>query len=141
MMRFLKSWLGDREGLAAIEFALVVPVLATLLVFGVDGWMRVSQVSDARTALQTGARYYETGGGSDTAAQAAAVAAWRSKPADGALNIARSCVCGSNPADCASICTADSSLPLVFVQLTAQGTYPGLIQSHPVNETNVIRIR
>lgn len=140
MIRFLKSWLADREGLAAIEFALVVPVLATLLIFGVDGWMQVSQVSDTRTALQSGARYYETGGASDSAAQAAVVGAWPSKPSDGVANVARSCLCGSNPTDCATVC-ADQSLPSVFVQLSAQGTYSGLLQSHPVNETNVIRIR
>jgi len=140
MIRFLKSWAADREGLAAVEFALIVPVLATLLILGTDGWMNINANAEVRTALQTGARYYQTGGSSDDAATAAVTAAWPSKPADGALSIARSCSCAALPADCASTCP-DATLPSVFVQLTAQGTYTGLMQSHPVSATNVIRVR
>lgn len=140
MRRLLRAWRDDRSGLAATEFALIVPVLATLLILGSDGWLQANQTSDVRTALQTGARYYESGGSDDNAAQAAMLAAWASKPANGSLSTARSCTCGSTPTVCTSTCP-DSSLPSVFVQLTAQATYSGIWQSHAVSQSNVVRIR
>ncbi|HEX3363737.1 TadE/TadG family type IV pilus assembly protein [Phenylobacterium sp.] len=140
MMRRFARFASDRSGLAALEFALIAPLLATLLVVGADTWLNVSQNQDMRTALQSGARYYQTGGADDPTAQLVAQQAWPGKPADGAVSVARSCTCGSSPVDCATLCTG-SNPPSVFLTLTASGTFTGLLQSHAMSQNDTVRVR
>jgi len=140
-MRKLRSFLSNRSGVAALEFALITPILVAVLVLGSDGWLRISQLNDERTGLQTGIRYYQTGGGDDTAAQLVAQNAWPGRPADGALQVVRSCTCGATPIDCASLCPGGTNPPSVFLTLTAQGTYSGMMESRVLTQTDVIRVR
>jgi Flp pilus assembly protein TadG len=123
-----------------MEFALIAPLLATLLMVGADTWLNISQKEDMRTALQSGARYYQTGGSDDATAQLVAQQAWPSKPADGAVSVARSCTCGTTPADCSTLCPG-SNPTSVFLTLTAQGTFTGLIQSRVMSQSDVVRVR
>jgi len=139
-MRSFRSFLTDRSGVAALEFALITPLLVAMLVFGADTWLRINQLNDERTALQTGIRYYETGGSDDTAAQQVAQAAWPHIPTNGALTVARSCTCGTLPADCTSLC-AGNNTPSVFLTLTAQGTYSGVMESRVLTQNDVVRVR
>ena len=139
-MRRLRAFASDRDGLAAMEFAFIAPIVAVMLVVGVDGWLRETHMSQMRTATQTGVRYYQTGGSDDTIAQTVSAAAWSGKPANGALNVVRSCVCGSTAVACTTVCTGNN-LPSVFLTLTASGTYSGLMQSHALSQSDVIRVR
>jgi len=140
MMRPLRNFLGDRSGLAALEFALIAPLLSAILLLGADTWLNVSQHEDMRTALQSGARYYQSGGADDPTAQLVAQNAWRARPADGTVSVARSCTCGTTPDDCATLC-AGNNPPSVFLTLTAQGTYSGLLQSHAFSVNDTVRVR
>ena len=140
MMRRLRAFGPDQRGLAGMEFAFIAPIVIALLVLGVDGWMRESQMADMRTAMHTGARYYETGGSDDPTAQAVSTAAWLTRPQDGALGVVRACTCGSTPVACTAVC-GGSNLPSVFITLTASGTYNGLLQSHALSQSDVIRVR
>ena len=140
MMRPLHSFIDDRRGIAGVEFAFIAPIVIGLLVLAVDGWQRESQISDMRTAMHTGARYYETGGSDDTVAQTVSTAAWSTKPPNGAVTAVRACTCGSLPVACTTVCSG-SSLPSVFVTLSATGTYTGLMQSHVLSQSDVIRVR
>jgi Flp pilus assembly protein TadG len=139
-MTRLRRVLRDERGGAAVEFALLLPMLATIMLLGVDGWFRINQASQMRSALQTAARYYQMGGADDTAASALAAKAWAHKPGDGAVNIARSCTCAGAGAACTSLCS-DTSLPLVFVNMTATGTYAGLTHSETLTTTAIVRVR
>ena len=140
MMRRLRAFVSDRDGLAAMEFAFIAPIVAVMLVMGVDGWLRETHMSQMRTATQTGVRYYQTGGSDDTVAQTVSAAAWSGKPANGVLNVVRSCTCVSTAVACATVCTGNN-LPSVFLTLTASGTYSGLMQSHALSQSDVIRVR
>jgi Flp pilus assembly protein TadG len=140
MMRRRRTFFPDQRGLAGMEFAFIAPIVVALLVLGVDGWMRGSQLSDMRAAMHTGARYYESGGSDDTVAQTVSTAAWATKPQNGAMTVVRACTCGSTPVACTTVC-GGTSLPSAFITLTASGTYSGLLQSHAISETDVIRIR
>jgi Flp pilus assembly protein TadG len=140
MMRFLRS-LRDDRGVAAIEFALILPIMVGVLLLGFDGWLRINQVTQMRSALQAGARYYQSGGADDTAAAQLALAAWSHPPADAAVNTARSCTCGGVGASCSSLC-ANSSLPNTFVTLTATGGYSDPMVGHQtLTETGSVRVR
>jgi Flp pilus assembly protein TadG len=139
MMRLFRS-LSDERGAAAIEFALIVPILAALVLAGVDGWMRINQVSQMRSAVTAGTRYYEGGGASDSAAAQLAMAAWAHAPGDGAVNTVRSCTCAGAGASCTSQCP-DNTLPNVYVTLTATGTYTGLVNHALLTESGGVRVR
>ena len=139
-MRNLRAFASDQGGLAAIEFAFIAPIIVVILVMGVDIWLQGTQVAAVRTALQTGARYYETGGNDDPTAQAVSVAAWSTKPTGGALNVVRSCMCGSTPVSCTTLCPG-SEPPSAFVTLSATGTYSGLTKVHAISQSDVIRVR
>ncbi|HEX4709450.1 hypothetical protein [Phenylobacterium sp.] len=140
MMRRLRAFAADRGGLAAMEFAFIAPIVAVMLVVGVDGWLRETHMSQIRTATQTGVRYYQTGGSDDTVAQTVSVAAWSGKPADGALNVVRSCMCGTTAVTCPGVCPGNNQSS-VFLTLTASGTYSGLMHSHALSQSDVIRVR
>jgi len=139
-MRALKAFIRNRSGLAGVEFAFIAPIVIAVLVLGVDGWQRETQVSNMRTAMHTGARYYENGGSDDTVAQAVSTAAWTTKPQDGLISVARACTCGATAISCTGVC-GGTSLPSVFVTLTGTGTYSGLLQSHAIAQSDVIRVR
>ena len=139
-MRALKAFLRDRAGLAGVEFAFIAPIVIGVLVLGVDGWQRESQISSMRTAMHTGARYYENGGSDDTVAQAVSNAAWTTKPQNGLISVARACTCGATAIACTGVC-GGTSLPSVFVTLSGTGTYTGLLQSHTIAQSDVIRVR
>jgi Flp pilus assembly protein TadG len=138
-MRILNAFWRDRRGISALEFSLVAPVLATVLILGWDGWMMFNQAVDMRTAVQTGARYYEIGGASDTAAQTQALAAWVNKPAGGAITVARACFCGATSANCSDTCVSGN--PSTYITLTATSTFSGALQSKALTEKEVLRVR
>ncbi|MGE5149430.1 MAG: TadE/TadG family type IV pilus assembly protein [Rhodospirillaceae bacterium] len=138
-MRRLSAFLADRRGLSAIEFSLIAPVLTAVLILGWDGWLMINQSVDMRTAVQTGARYYQIGGSSDTAAQTAALAAWVHKPAGGSLSVARACYCGSTVTACSQSCVG--STPSTYITLTATSPFNGTLQSRTLTEQEVVRVR
>jgi len=139
-MRRLRLLASDRSGVAALEFALIAPLLATLLVVGADTWLSISQKNDMMTALQSGARYYQLGGSDDPTAQLVAQKAWPSKPASASVAVARSCTCGTTPADCSSVC-AGSNPTSVYLTLTATGSFQGLMHSRTLSATDILRVR
>ena len=140
MIRFLRTLRKDERGAAALEFAFILPILAGLLVFGADGWLRINQVSQMRSAVQTGARYYQSGGSDDAVAAQLGLAAWSHAPGDATLTTARACTCGGAGASCSSQCP-DLSLPQVYITMTANGTFSGLMDSQALTETGQVRVR
>jgi Flp pilus assembly protein TadG len=138
-MRWLHNLRREQAGNAAVEFALVAPFLCTLLLLVWDGWSLLSQTLDMRTAIQTGARYYQVGGTSDAAAQAAANAAWRNKPGGGSLSLTRACSCGGSSAICGASCAAGNQA--AYVTVTATSTFTGVLQQRDLTETEIMRVR
>lgn len=143
MMRALAHGLRalrDDRGVAAVEFALILPLLVGMLLFGLDGWMRIDATSRMRSGLQAGARYYQSGGSDDVAAANLAMQAWASRPGDAAVNASRSCLCGTAPTDCASLC-GGNKLPNAYISLTATGSYTGILHTQSLTENSALRIR
>ncbi|OBQ79869.1 TadE/TadG family type IV pilus assembly protein [Mesorhizobium sp. WSM3873] len=112
----------DRSGAAAVEFALVLPVLCAVL-FGIaDGWSYVTNSMAMRAGVKTAANLLLAGATDDNAVQAAALASWQKKPDDAAVVVTRSYKCGATVVTSTTIC-AGSKLPSVFVQIQASGTW------------------
>jgi Flp pilus assembly protein TadG len=140
MKRFFAA-LRDERGVAAIEFALIVPILAAFIVLGIDGWTRINQTSQMRSAVQTGARYYQGGGSDDTAAAQLALASWNNAPHGAQVTTARSCTCGGAGASCSSLC-AGQDLPQVYVTLTATGGFSDLMTGPTsLTQSGTVRVR
>lgn len=139
-MRLFAKLRRDIRGVTAIEFALIAPILSSVLILGWDGWMMISQSTDMRTAVQTGARYYQVGGSDDTVAQSAALAAWAHKPSAGSMSLVRSCTCDATPTSCSATCAVGAT-PMTYITLTATAPFDGAIQHRNLTETEVIRVR
>jgi len=140
MKRFFRA-LKDDRGVAALEFALILPILAALILLGIDGWTRINQTSQMRSAVQTGARYYQGGGADDNAAAQLALASWNNAPAGATVTAARSCTCGGAGASCSSLC-AGSALPQVYVTLTATGGFSDLMTGPTsLTQSGTVRVR
>ncbi|OHV88643.1 TadE/TadG family type IV pilus assembly protein [Mesorhizobium sp. ORS 3428] len=141
-IRFAKN----RSGAAAVEFALVLPVLCVALFGIVDGWSYVSSSLAMRAGVKTAANLLLAGETDDTATQAAALASWQKKPADAAVAVSRTYKCGSTVVDAATVC-AGSKLPSIYVQIQASATWSppftfGVFHSNrTIGHQQVIRVR
>ena len=116
----------DRSGIAAVEFAMVLPVLL-LVCFGIaDGWSYVTSYLQMRASVKTAANLVMAGAGSDaakdTGTQAVALSSWNNKPEDAAVVLVRSYLCGTTVVTSTTIC-GGTKLPTMFVQITATGTW------------------
>ncbi|WP_235983911.1 TadE/TadG family type IV pilus assembly protein [Mesorhizobium neociceri] len=114
--------------MAAVEFAVVLPILC-LVCFGIaDGWSYVTSYLHMRAGVKTAANLVMAGAGSDAAkdpgTQAVALSSWNNRPDDGTVALTRSFMCGSTVvADDKTLCVGTTKLPSIFVQITATGTW------------------
>ena len=135
----------DRTGIAAVELALVMPVLCATLLGVLDGWSYVTNSLAMRAGVKTAANLVMAGG-DDNATQAAALASWEQKPADAAVTVTRSYKCGTAVVTSTTICSGPK-MPTVFVQIQASGTWkpPFTFGPYPNNtvigHVQVIRVR
>ena len=116
----------DRSGIAAVEFAMVLPVLL-LVCFGIaDGWSYVTSYLQMRASVKTAANLVMAGAGSDaakdTGTQAVALSSWNNKPDDAAVVLVRSYLCGTTVVDATTIC-GGTKASTILVQISATGTW------------------
>jgi Flp pilus assembly protein TadG len=112
----------DRGGIAAVELALVMPVLCATLLGVLDGWSYVTSSLAMRSGVKTAANLVMAGGADDSATQAAALASWEHKPDDAAVTVSRTYKCGTTVVTSTTICSGPK-VPSVFVQIQASGTW------------------
>jgi Flp pilus assembly protein TadG len=138
--------LSDQSGSAAVEFAILGPVLSFAILAMVNVWSFASAVLEARSALESGATYVLQGGSDPATAQSLSLAQWSGKPADASVTASKSCLCASAAAQCSLLCS-DGSAPLTVISLHATGTWqapysPGsLLDSVAISQSRTIRIR
>ncbi|CDX20809.1 conserved hypothetical protein [Mesorhizobium sp. ORS 3324] len=117
-IRFRKN----RSGAAAVEFALVLPILCTAL-FGIaDGWSYVTSSLNMRAGVKTAANLVLAGSSDDSATQAAALSSWERAPADAQIAVSRIYKCGTTVVDASTLCSGPKA-PAVYVQIQASGTW------------------
>ncbi|TGP57425.1 pilus assembly protein [Mesorhizobium sp. M2D.F.Ca.ET.223.01.1.1] len=140
-------FLGNRSGAAAVEMALVTPVLCAALLGIVDGWSYVSNSLSMRAGVKTAANLVLAGSSNDSATQAAALASWEKKPTDAAVTVNRVFKCGTTVVASASTMCAGSKVPTIFVEIQASGTWtPPFIfgvfpQDTAISHLQVVRVR
>ena len=132
--------LHSRSGTSAVEFALIAPAFATIV-------LGISQVSDMvvgathmQTAVRTSVQYALNGGTDMTAAANLGLAAWQSKPANAALAASEYCTCDGATTVCTQTCS-DGSVPYEFVTATASGQLGGTVYYADKTLTETARVR
>jgi Flp pilus assembly protein TadG len=125
-------------GAAAVEFALVLPFLAALVVGVAQYGGMVIAYEQMHDGVESGAMYIERGGSVMTTAQDVSLGAWANKPSDAAVTATHYCVCAGVTSSCTSLCS-DNTYPQAYTQIVATGTYSGLYANQSMTTTHTIR--
>ena len=119
-----------RAGVAAVEFALIGPLLILAAVCTIDLGMGLHRKMQVQTAAQTGAEYAATHGFDADAIAAAATGATSLTSIAASPAPARFCGCptstGINAATCESTC-ADGQMVGTYVRVSTQSTYTPIL--------------
>jgi len=139
-MTLLRKFVRHSGGASAVEFAILSPILAGLVIYGFDAWQLINRKQDMHAAINAAAHYYMGGGGDDTTGQSIGMDGWPNKPSDGQLAIGRACSCAGGASDCNTVCAATQQAPEIRVTMTATTQWNGL---HPaaLSEAETVRVR
>jgi Flp pilus assembly protein TadG len=138
---------ADRRGVAAVEFALIAPVLCLLVAGLIDGSRLIVQTMQVKAAAQAGADYARKNGW-DAAAISNAVTSATSITVNASPAPAQTtaCVSGMVIAPTAGATCAAGGTPGKFITVAAQAPFasimpwPGLSQPTTVAAQSVVRL-
>ena len=139
-MKRLGGLLRDSRGVAALETALIAPIIAGLALLSLTVWQTASRIEDIRLALKAGSTYYMNGGTDDTIAQNLMIQSWPTPPANAAVSVQRVCKCAGVAAICGTLCSGTTP-PAVYVTLSATATASNGVSNIPLSEQKVVRVR
>lgn len=137
MSRF---WTDTRGG-AAVELAIVAPVLAAVALMAAETWQNSVKRQNMAAALEVGAEYYLSGGVSDDVAVQAARNAWRDPPPDANVTASRAQKCGAAPLDPSVSLCSDGTQPAIYVTLAATGSSASAVFPAPQSFERTVRVR
>ena len=133
-------FLRNRSGGAAIELALIAPVLAVALVGIADLSMRIFDRLNMQSAVRAGLQYTMSGGGDLVAARAIVLDAWTDRPADASVVAELYCLCGETVTVCTNSCSGGAP-PKAYTRINASGTLGRFFFSEPVSSSEAARVR
>ena len=137
-MFLLKKILRDQCGVAALEFALVVPVLAIIVITLPDVTEAASGAINMDSAVRAGIQYAMNGGTTMSSVQSFANANWPSKPSGANLTASETCFCDSGVITCGQPCTGSAE---TYVTVAANATVGGTVVSVPLTKSQSVRIQ
>ena len=146
MGRHAARILRNKSGIAAVEFAMVLPILCLVLLGIIDGWSFVTSSLSMRAGVKTAANLLMAGAANDTATQAIALSSWERHPDDAQVTMARQYMCGSTVVDASSLC-AGPKVPSILVQIQATATwvppfaFGRFVDPRTITHQEVIRVR
>lgn len=130
----------DARGSSAVEFALLAPILAMVLLSVAEIGHVVYQRTDMHGALRSGGQYVLNGGRDLEAAREIVVRSWSAMPEDAAVDATRFCLCGEVEHACSAPCF-DGSVPEAYINLHAHATLGGVVFDVGETADDSIRIR
>jgi len=136
----LRPFLAREDGTAAIEFALIVPVLAIITLMMPDASDIVFGAMNMNMAVRSSIQYAMNTGTDMTAAQTIGTQNWVNKPSHATLIASTACTCGAGAGTCGQIC-GDGSQPQTYVTVTATATLGGMVYSLPLTTAQKVRVR
>jgi Flp pilus assembly protein TadG len=140
-MRWIRDYLREEGGVAAVEMALIMPFVAGFAVISINVWDIGMRKQDMRGALKVASQYYMNGGSNDDNAKAIGLAQWNHKPGVADISITRTCYCGSTVTTaCQTIC-ADNTVPQIIVQVHGSATTSTAMFTKTQTADEYVRIR
>ena len=139
-MRTLRRLIADRRGAAAVEFAVIAPLLGAIVIGLMVAWEPATAMLRMRAAIHAGATYVRNGGTDDAQTYRVVEESWERKPADAAINVSRACLCGAVAQACTTVC-ADQTPPSVYVTISATSTDTSRAFNQTLARSEVVRVR
>lgn len=136
----LKHFRASRQGVAATEFALVLPFLAAIAVSLPDLSQATVGVIEMQGAARASIQYAMTGGTDIDEAKTLGLAAWSNQPADANLTTGEQCICAGAGATCGELCP-DGTNPETYFTVTASGHVGGSVIGFQNSVTRSVRIQ
>jgi Flp pilus assembly protein TadG len=137
-MRLLKKLFKDRCGTAAVEFGLVLPVLASIVILMPDVTQAASGAINMDSAVRAGIQYAMNGGTDATTVQTYVNQNWVSKPTGATATASLACYCDGSTLTCGQPCTGTLSSTVTIV---ASATVGGLVINVPLSKTQSVRVQ
>jgi len=143
----LQHLLRNERGAALLEFAIVLPLLAFLLVAMVDFGRGLAISNALKSAARSGAEYgslfpQDTAGLQGAVSQALGSGITL---APGAISTVNQCRCSGVVSDCAAACNGGGTAMYLYVRVNYTYTpilsYPGIAANYPLNGTAEFRMR
>ncbi len=134
----LLAFLPATGGAAAVEFAIILPVLAAMVVGIAQYGGQVIAYQQMHDGVEAGAVYVMRGGSDMTAAKDIALGAWPNPPSDAAVTTNHFCTCAGVTSSCTALCS-DNSYPQAYTTISASGTYSGLYMSQSMSTSTTVR--
>lgn len=136
----LPGYARSTGGAAAVEFSLLGPVLATVVL----GISQVSAIlvgsSDMETASRAAIQYVLNGGTDMSVANDAGIQAWDNMPANATLTSSEFCTCDGVTSSCTQACP-DGSVPYQYVSVVTTGDLGGTLFHVNRTQTQTVRVR
>ncbi len=127
-------------GVAGVEFALVLPILAVIVVCLPDVSQAVTGVIQMESAARASVQYAMAGGNDMSAARTIGMQSWANKPADAQLVANQACLCGGGAGTCGQLC-ADGTVPQTYFTVVASGTLGGSTINFQKTITRSVRVQ
>jgi len=140
MQHLIKRFCTARDGVSAVEFALVAPVLLFSLLGVVDVGRIVYQRADMETALRAGIQYFMNGGDDMTKAEDVVNQSGSTKPGTTSVVADQYCLCGGAAHACNTICD-DDTYPVSYSRITATATLESILQGWSYDIEQTVRVR
>lgn len=139
-MHALARFLVSRRANVAIEFALIAPVLAAMLIGLVDFGRMGFERSDMLAAARSGSAYFMAGGTDTERAKTIISSSWTNMPANAVVQVTRVCECAGAAAQCNVLCT-DGTVPVSYAVIDLSATLDGVFIDHSSSAADTVRIR
>jgi len=150
LLRFVGSTEDGIRGAVAVEFVIIAPILALMLVCTLDLGMGIYRKMQVQNGAQAGAGYAVLHGFTASSIETAVTSATSFTGVTASPAPSEFCGCASSSgvstATCASTCSGGSS-PGTYVTVSAQGTYstmlpyPVVPNSYTLSAQSTVRIK
>lgn len=136
----MRRLLHDRRGGAAVEFAIIAPVLGAILAVLVSVWGDATTVLRMRAAVHGGASYLRTPDADPALTRDVVIETWEEMPAGAEVSVETSCLCGEAVSGCAVLCPSGDP-PGVYVTIRAATGSPDQQIGRTYSAAEVVRVR
>ena len=136
----LRRYLGDRSGVAAIEFAMIAPLMAAAMVGTLDVSNHLINRGHMHSGVRSGIQYLMDNGRDLYQLQSIVENSWSESPGNAVVTTERYCLCVDVRHACDVLCTDDSA-PESYFSVSASGTLDGYLVDSTIEASEDIRVR